>query len=254
MSSTLTVMLKTMMAALRTFVFVPLFFMLTLVYATFIIIYGLFRPESRVYGRILKRWSRTFLRIPPVTVESSGQEHADADARYVVVSNHLSTFDIPLLFHVLPVDGRYLSKKELFRIPVVGTAMRRIGIIEVDREAGRSSRAAINDGVRLAAERGYSLIVFPEGTRSDTDELLPFKKGAFRIAIDTGLPILPVVIEGTDRISKPGSKLFHPGRARVRILPPVETADLTNRDDLTDLMNTVEASITQSYQELRAAH
>ncbi|KAA3639248.1 MAG: 1-acyl-sn-glycerol-3-phosphate acyltransferase, partial [Armatimonadetes bacterium] len=115
-----------------------------------------------------------------------------------------------------------------------------------------SSRQALMGGVNLAAERGHSLIVCPEGTRSGADELLPFKKGAFRIAIDTGLPILPVVIEGTNRISTPGSKLFYPGHAKIRVLPPVETANLTNRDNLTSLMRTTEEAITKSYQELHS--
>lgn len=244
-------MLKTLLAATRTFVLVPLFFLLTCAYAIFIIVFGLFRPYSPIFSRILKRWSRTFLRIPPVKVTSEGLGNADPNARYIIVSNHLSTFDIPLMFWALPTDGRFLSKKELFRIPLVGRAMRQVGIIEVDRQAGRSSRAVINEGVENAAERGYSLIVFPEGTRSETADMLPFKKGAFRIAIDTGLPVLPVVIAGTDRISKPGSKLFHPGHARIRVLPPIETAELTNRDNLNDLMATCEKAITEAYAELR---
>jgi len=243
-------MRNTLVAGVRTFILVPLLFLLTVVYSLFIISYGMVRPASPLHGRIVKRWSRTFLRVPPVTFEVEGLEHVDPETRYVVVANHLSTFDIPLMLWVLPVEGRFLSKKELFRIPVVGRAMRRVGIISIDRQAGRSSRSVINEGVQLAAERGYSLIVFPEGTRSRADDLLPFKKGAFRIAIDTKLPILPVIIEGTDRISRPGSKLFFRGHAQVRVLEPIETAELTNRDDLTALMRSVEASIAQGYNEL----
>lgn len=242
-----------MVAGIRTFIIVPLFFLLTMVYALAIIVYGLFRPDSPMHGRIVKRWSRQFLRIPPVTFEVEGLENVDSETRYVVVANHLSTFDIPLLFWILPIEGRFLSKKELFKIPLVGTAMRRVGIIEVDREAGRSSRAVINEGVELAAKRGYSLIVFPEGTRSGTNELLPFKKGAFRIAIDTGLPLLPVIIEGTDRISTPGSKLFFRGHAKMRVLAPIETVDLTNKDDLNPLLRDVEGAIAAGYNELRTA-
>ena len=131
--------------------------------------------------------------------------------------------------------------------------MKRIGIVKIDRQAGSSSREAINEGVRLASERGYSLLVFPEGTRSTTGELLPFKKGAFRIAIDTGLPLLPVVLEGTDRISQRGGKVFYPGHAKVRILPPIETADMTNKDDLNPLLREVEAAMRETYRDLRDA-
>jgi 1-acyl-sn-glycerol-3-phosphate acyltransferase len=244
-------MLASVVATVRTFVLVPLFFVFTLGCAAVIIGYGTFRPASPIHDRILDLWSDMFLRIPPVHVTTVGHDLIDPGTRYIVVSNHLSLFDIPLLFHILPVKGRFLSKKELFRIPLVGRAMRTIGIIEVDRTAGGSSRQAINDGVTVAAERGYSLIVFPEGTRSDAATMLPFKKGAFRIAIDTGLPILPVVLEGTDRISKPGSKVYRPGHAQVTVLPPIETATLTNRDDLSTLMKTTEQAIADEYDRLR---
>jgi 1-acyl-sn-glycerol-3-phosphate acyltransferase len=242
-------MKRTATAALRMIFVVPLFLIFTFANAAFIIVYGTFRPASPIHDQIVKRWSYFFLRIPPVRFTIEGSHNVDPKQRYVVVSNHLSMFDIPMLFYALPLHGRFLSKKEVFKIPLVGRAMRTIGIIEIDRSSGQSSRQAINEGVKIAAERGYSLIVFPEGTRSRDGNLLPFKKGAFRIAIDSGLPILPVVIEGTDRVSKPGSKLFHPGEASVTILEPIATADMTNKVDLTSLMRTVEASMTTVYEE-----
>jgi len=245
-------MIPTVLAGLRTFIAVPLFFVYTLILALVIIIYGAFRPASPVYDRIVKHWSAVFLRIPPVRVEVEGIEKIDPQQRYMIASNHLSQFDIPLLFWVLPLHGRFLSKKEVFKIPLVGRAMRTIGIIEIDRSSGTSSRRAIVEGVKVAAEHGYSLIVFPEGTRNTIGELLPFKKGAFRIAIDTGLPIVPVVIEGTETINRPGSKIFRPGTARVMICDPIETADLTNKDDLNDLVRTIETSMNATYEKMRA--
>ena len=240
-------------AAVRTAVLVPLFFCYSLVLASIVIVYGWFRPAAPLHDRIVRNFARVFLAIAPVRIAMEGRELIDPEVRYVVVSNHLSMFDIPLLFHVLPIKGRFLSKKELFRIPLIGQAMRTIGIVEIDRASSGSSRAAINEGVTLAAERGYSLIVFAEGTRSRDGELLPFKKGAFRIAIDTGLPLLPVVIEGTNQVSRPGSKVIRPGTVKVRVLPPIATADLTNRDDLNPLVKQVEADITETYLAMRAA-
>ena len=245
-------MIPTVLAGLRTFIAVPLFFVYTLILALVIIIYGALRPASPLYDRIVKHWSAVFLRIPPVHVEVEGIEKIDPQQRYMIASNHLSQFDIPLLFRVLPLHGRFLSKKEVFKIPLVGRAMRTIGIIEIDRASGTSSRRAIVEGVKVAAERGYSLIVFPEGTRSTNGELLPFKKGAFRIAIDTGLPIVPVVIEGTETINRPGSKIFRPGTARVMICDPIETADLTNKDNLNDLVRTIETSMNATYEKMQA--
>ena len=241
------------LATIRTFVLVPIFFVYSLVLALFVIIVAMVDPAAPVIDRTVRHWARLFLRIPPCQVEIEGLDLIDASRRYVVASNHLSTFDIPLLFRYLPINGRFLAKKELYRIPIIGTAMHRIGIIRIDRQAGASSREAINEGVRLASERGYSLLVFPEGTRSTTGELLPFKKGAFRIAIDTGLPLLPVVIEGTDRISLRGGKVFYPGSARARILPPIETSEMTNKDDLNPLLREVETLMGETYHELRTA-
>jgi 1-acyl-sn-glycerol-3-phosphate acyltransferase len=246
-------MARTVIAGLRTFIGVPLFFIYTLIIALVIIVYGAFRPASSIHDKIVKHWSHMFLLIPPVRLEVEGVEKIDPSKRYVIASNHLSQFDIPLLFSVLPLHGRFLSKKEVFKIPLVGQAMRTIGIIEIDRASGGSSRQAINQGVKIAAERGYSLIVFPEGTRSTNGELLPFKKGAFRIAIDTGLPLVPVIIDGTELINSPGSKIFRPGTARVVICDPIETSGMTNKDNLNDLVRSVESSINEQYQKMRNA-
>ena len=246
-------MLHTLFAGIRTFVLVPLFVLLTLLFAVFIIIYGAFRPAAPIHDKILKVWSGLWLRIPPVHFDVEGTENVDPHQRYVVASNHLSMFDIPLLFRTLPLHGRFLAKKEVFKIPLVSQAMRTVGIIEINREKGGSSRQAINDGARIAAERGYSLLIFPEGTRSTDGELLPFHKGVFRIAIDTGLPLLPVVIEGTERVSTPGSKVFFPGRASMRILDPIDTTGMTNKDDLKALAARVETDMNAVYAEMREA-
>ncbi|MGI9642997.1 MAG: lysophospholipid acyltransferase family protein [Acidimicrobiia bacterium] len=245
-------MIATAMAALRTIILVPLFFMYTLLMAVLVLISGAINPASPFHDTVVDHWASLFLKIPPVKIHVEGSEKVDPNKRYVVASNHLSQFDIPLLFHVLPLHGRFLSKKELFRIPLIGRAMRTIGIIEIDRQAGGgSSRRAINAGVQVAAERGYSLLIFPEGTRSLDGNLLPFKKGAARIAIDTQLPLLPVVLEGSDRISTPGSKIIHPGHVSVRILDPIETEGMTNKDDLNPVMHQLEQSIGEAYAEMR---
>ncbi len=244
-------MTRTALSGLRTFIGVPLFFIYTLILSLIIIIYGAFRPASPIHDHIVRHWSFLFLKIPPVGIEVEGTDKIDPSKRYVIASNHLSQFDIPLLFSVLPLHGRFLSKKEVFNIPLLGRAMRTIGIIEIDRASGISSRQAIVEGVKIAADRGYSLIVFPEGTRSTQGDLLPFKKGAFRIAIDTGLPVVPVIISGTELINRPGSKIFRPGTARVVICDPIETSGMTNKDNLNDLVRRVEASMNKKYQELR---
>lgn len=246
-------MFRTAAAGLRTFILVPLFFVLTMLFATSIIILGAFSRAAPIHDKILRLWSELFLRLAPVHVDPSHIQVIDPHQRYVIVSNHLSMFDIPLLLRYLPVNGRFLAKKELFKIPLVGQGMRTVGIIEIDRSKGGSSRQAINEGVRLAAERGNSLIVFPEGTRGPGSELLPFHKGAFRIAIDTGLPIVPVIIEGTDRISKPGSPIFFRGDVTLHVLDPIDTTDMTTKNDLKALTESVETEMNRVYGDLRPA-
>lgn len=251
MASTLPIMLRTTLAGIRTFILLPLFLLLTMVFAAFMVAYGALRPGAPVHDRILKVWSMLWLKIPPMRVDIEGVDKIDPNQRYIVASNHLSMFDIPLLLRTLPLHGRFLAKKEVFQIPLVAQAMRTVGIIEINRADGRSTRQAINEGVRVAAERGYSLLVYTEGTRGSGGELLPFKKGAFRIAIDTGLPLLPVVIEGTERISAPGSKVFYRGRASLRVLDPIETAGMTNKENLKDLVTQVESLMGTTYSEMR---
>jgi 1-acyl-sn-glycerol-3-phosphate acyltransferase len=230
---------------------VPLFFIITMLFASIIIVYGVFRPAAPVHDKILRHWSRLYLLIPPVHVSTSGTDIIDPRERYVIVSNHLSMFDIPILIRYLPIRGRFLAKAELFKIPLFAQGMRTVGMIEINRSKGGSSRQAINEGVRLAGERGNSLIVFPEGTRSTESALLPFHKGAFRIAIDTGLPVLPVIIEGTDRISTPGSPIFFPGSATLTVLDPINTSGMTNKNDLKALTRTVESEMNRVYEDLR---
>ncbi len=146
------------------------------------------------------------------------------------MSNHLSNFDVPLLFRAIPTPIRYLAKKELYKIPVFAQALHVAGIIKIDRGAGARSYAAINEGVAKAKENGYSLIVFAEGTRSRDGDIHPFKKGAFRMAISTGLPVVPVTVNGTWDVWPPESKLFYKGHADVFIHEPIPTADLAPSD------------------------
>jgi 1-acyl-sn-glycerol-3-phosphate acyltransferase len=193
-------------------------------------VYSLLRPHHPSIERLLHWWSRAFLSIAPIRFDGTTSAHLDPDRQYVFVANHLSNFDIPVLFLAIPHRIRYLAKAELFRIPFVAGAMRRIGIIKINRGAGPSSHAAINDGVAAAARQGYSLIVFSEGTRSRDGELHEFKKGAFRIAIATGMDVVPVAVHGTWETWRPDARVFFPGTAEVVIGDPIPVADLTLAD------------------------
>lgn len=158
----------------------------------------------------------------------AGEMPADPRRPFVVVSNHESFVDILLISH-LPWEMKWLSKVEILRIPVLGWTMRLAGDIPVERGTRKSGAQAL----RLCGEalaRKVSVIIFPEGTRSPTGEMLPFKDGAFRLAIDARVPILPLVVTGSRGALAKHDWRVGRSEAVVRVLPPIETTGLTSAD------------------------
>jgi len=158
----------------------------------------------------------------------SGRMPTDPRNPYLVVSNHESFVDILLISH-LPWEMKWLSKAELFRIPVLGWLMHLAGDIPVDRGNPRSAAGAMVRCKEILKEK-VSVIIFPEGTRSETDEMLPFKDGAFRLAIDAGVPILPLAVSGAATALRKHDWRFGRSIAEVRVLEPVETKGLARAD------------------------
>jgi 1-acyl-sn-glycerol-3-phosphate acyltransferase len=158
----------------------------------------------------------------------SGVMPPDPRRPFVVVSNHESFVDILLISH-LPWEMKWLSKVEILRIPVLGWDMVLAGDVPVERGTRKSALKAMRRCQEVLATR-VSVIIFPEGTRSTTDELLPFKEGAFRLAVDAGVPILPLVVRGTRTALPKHGWRFGRSEAEVRVLPPIETKGLTPKD------------------------
>jgi 1-acyl-sn-glycerol-3-phosphate acyltransferase len=163
---------------------------------------------------------------------TSGVRPANPRHPYIAVSNHESWADIFLLSH-LPWEMKWLSKDAVFKIPLMGWMMRMAGDIPVVR-GQRASAIAAMEACRDRLEKNVSVMIFPEGTRSKTFELLPFKDGAFRLAIEMGLPILPIAVAGTRYAMEKGSFAFRRATAHARVLEPIETTGLT-LDDLPEL-------------------
>ena len=156
-----------------------------------------------------------------------GLEHVANAGPVVYAPNHQSHLDILVLLGHLPGATRFAAKRELWRHPVVGGVLDTLGMIPIDREAGAQSIAALN----AAAGEQSSIVIFPEGTRSRDGRLRDFKKGAFVLAIATGLPIVPVCCRGTRRLMPRGSQLtVVPGDVEIVIEPPIPTAGLTYDD------------------------
>ncbi len=199
-------------------------------------------------GYLFRQVARVTVALNPFwRFRTSGQMPADPRRPYVVVSNHESFVDILLISH-LPWEMKWLSKAELFRVPVLGWLMHLAGDIPVKRGLGASAAEAMARG-REVLTRKVSVMIFPEGTRSATAELLPFKDGAFRLAIDAGVPILPMAVHGTATALRKHDWRFGHSKAMVRVLQPVETTGLTPAD-IPALKARVRAMIVTARDEL----
>jgi 1-acyl-sn-glycerol-3-phosphate acyltransferase len=180
-------------------------------------------------GLIFRKIAPTMATLNPLwRFRYSGPLPENPRRPYVVVSNHESFSDILLISH-LPWEMKWLSKAELFRIPIMGWMMWLAGDIPVKRGFGPSALEAMARCRKALANR-VSVMIFPEGTRSKTAELLPFKDGAFRLAIEAGVPILPLAVSGTSTALRKHDWRFGKAIAEVRVLPPVDTAGLTLAD------------------------
>lgn len=172
---------------------------------------------------------------------------------YVVVANHQSVLDIILLCNI-PREMKWVAKKELFGIPWLGWAFSMVGDLAIDR-GDAASALAVMARARRYLDGGMSVMIFPEGTRSVDGKLLPFKAGAFKLAVDAGVPILPIVVSGTAHGMPKGSPWVRPARLRARILAPVPTKGLGDRDlrRLRDGVRDAIACELASGEELEAA-
>jgi 1-acyl-sn-glycerol-3-phosphate acyltransferase len=144
----------------------------------------------------LAHWASQVVGNTGMRVTVSGREHVDPSLTYLIMSNHQSHYDVAVIYYVLGSTIRMVAKRELFSIPVFGRAIEVAGFISVDRGNTRSAIASL-EGARASLSRGVPIWIAPEGTRSVTGQLLPFKNGGFVLAIETGAPILPVSIQGT---------------------------------------------------------
>lgn len=180
--------------------------------------------------RVIHAWSKIWLWASGTTLTIEGQENIDPEQSYVVVANHLSTLDIMVCFLAVPLPIRYLAKKELFRIPLLAQGMRSVGIIEVDRAARASIHSSVNQQAKDLIANRRSLIIYAEGTRPRNGVMKSFKKGAFTMAIDAQLPVLPLSIHGTYEAAAPGKPWFHGGPVTAIVDPPIPTEGMKRSD------------------------
>lgn len=170
----------------------------------------LLSPSGHLYLRTARAWSRMLLRMSGTTISSRGAEGVDWSRPFILMSNHQSHFDIPCLFATVPADLRFLSKHVLAWIPIFGWSMWAAGFIFINRGDQKKAFESINKAID-AVRSGRSIVVFPEGTRSRDGVLKDFKKGAFHMAAEAGVQIVPAWVEGSRHIMKKNSGLVIPG-------------------------------------------
>lgn len=197
--------------------------------------------NQKVGGYCGPAWARLNAFFTPILVTVEGKEKIKKNTSYIVVPNHQSHYDIFLLYGWLGVYIRWVMKMELGKIPVFGYCCKTMGHIFIDRSSTESAIASLNAAKEKLSD-GSSIIMFPEGTRNSSNEMLPFKKGAFRMAIDLGLPLLPITILDTKDIIPTKTLNLMPGKAKMIIHDPIDVSKYTI-DDLEKLMADTRAII-----------
>lgn len=186
---------------------------------------------EQLVERHIPRWSRGILKVTGVSLRVEGLENIPKDTPCVFVGNHRSYYDIPLLLTALDKPHGILAKEELEKIPLLSRWMKLLGCVFVQRDDVRASVRALNDATAIV-ESGRSFIIFPEGTRYKGEEggAGEFKAGAFRIAVKTETPVVPVAISGARGLFEAHGNRTTPGTVRIRVLPPIQTAGMSRAE------------------------
>lgn len=210
-------------------IFAPIFIVLTLITALIVIIF------SSIFGNIFwgyyppKWWSRFTCWLSLCRVKSSGHKNLDKDTSYVFIANHQGAFDIFLTYGFLNHNLKWVQKAPLRKLPLVGKASEIAGHIFVDNSS-MASRIETMGKAKETLEGGASIIFFPEGARTKDGKLGSFRRGAFKIAIDMGLPLVPITINGPYDIMKRNTYQLNPGKLELIIHKPIPTKSLEEKD------------------------
>jgi 1-acyl-sn-glycerol-3-phosphate acyltransferase len=210
------------------FVLIPAIGLYTIVLGTLSIGSSLFDAGGHFAHWCARTWSRLILITTGVRVTVEGLERLTPGRTYVFVSNHQSIYDIPVLFWSLPYQLRIIAKESLGNFPFLGWHLRRTGHLLVNRR--NPDPAAIFEWAGRLMSRGLSLIVFPEGTRSRDGQVARFKGGSFYLALEAGLPVVPISLVGTRHVMRKGRLAVYPGHVRLVIHDPIDSAGLSRAD------------------------
>jgi 1-acyl-sn-glycerol-3-phosphate acyltransferase len=230
------------------FFLIPAIALYTIVLGTLSLVSVLVDHQGHLAHRCARAWAWLILKTTRVTVAISGLDDLPRDRPYLFLSNHQSIYDIPVLFWHLPYQVRILAKASLGAFPFLGWHLRRSGHVLVDRSnPGTSTMLQIKELMR----QKVSLLVFPEGTRSADGRVARFRGGIVMLAIEAGLPIVPVAVEGTRHVMHKGRLTTCPGHVRVRVLPPVSTADYQT-GQARELAKVIEVRVRAAVEHLQS--
>jgi 1-acyl-sn-glycerol-3-phosphate acyltransferase len=218
----------------------------TLVLGVFAFITYPFDRKGKVGHYYARLWGKVALLANRVKVRIEGVEHLDGKGPYIFMSNHQGYYDIFALLGHLPVQFKWLAKKELFSIPFFGWTMAAVGYISIDRGGTRNTVEAMNEAARKIRD-GMSVVIFPEGSRSPDGSIQPFKKGGFTLAIKSKVPIVPIAINGSRDIMPKDKLTAISGEVRIRMDHPIETENYSLKDR-ESLMKKVGATITKNFE------
>ncbi|MBN2350201.1 MAG: 1-acylglycerol-3-phosphate O-acyltransferase [Bacteroidales bacterium] len=225
-------------------IFIPFLIVNTLFFGVMAVIISLLinQKTGSYVGGVL--WSRLNALLTPMFVKVYGKEHIIPGTSYVIIPNHQSVYDIFLIYGWLGIDIKWIMKKELRKIPGIGFGSEKVGHIFLDRSNKRVALESLMEAKKKLIN-GSSVVIFPEGTRSKTGELIPFKRGAFKLALDLGLPILPVTVSGTKNILPTNTVNLFPGKATMFIHKPVDIKDY-NENTVHELMDLIKETISSA--------
>lgn len=214
--------------------FFPFIFINTLIFGVIAVLVSALINQriGSYFGGVI--WSRVNGYLTPMFVKVTGKEYINPKQSYVIISNHQSIYDIFLVYGWLGIDIKWVMKKELAKIPGVGFGSKKVGHIFLDRSNSRVALESLNDAKKKLVD-GTSVVIFPEGTRSVDGQIQNFKKGAFKLALDLGLPILPITIIGTKDILPTGTVNLKPGCAQMIIHKPIDIQQY-NEDQMKEII------------------
>ncbi|MFN3325780.1 MAG: lysophospholipid acyltransferase family protein [Bryobacteraceae bacterium] len=207
----------------------PLIILTTIFMGSVSVLCSFFDGEGRAQFRVARAWARMLLRIAGVKMRVEGLERLDPTQSYVLAGNHLSLMDTPVVLGTMPLRFLFMANEKYFRIPFLGTHLRRSGNLPVASGDPRASMRTMTEAARIIRERKLSMVLFPEGSRS-RGEMQDFKEGAAYIAIKAGVPIVPMAIRGTREVLPVGSIHVKPGPVSLRLGEPIPTEGLTLKD------------------------